>query len=326
MLAARLYLALVTALVFGLVAAAGADAAVLFEQSGEIGSSSSPSIEYSAAPAKSSQTADDFTIPASTQWTISSVHAVGINYGGRASQEVAVYFFPDAGGFPATDPVYTEKLTMSTEDPHMTIPLATPAVLGPGKFWFSVQVLATEETSDSTWYWSDAKSDTGSTAAYRNGAGPCHTWGGRADCQGLDGSAPGQLFSLSGSSGPAGVFVPPGGSGPGGGDPGGKAALPSNAFTLGKLTLNRKKGIATLGVTVAAAGALSVGGKNVKSSTVRVAGPGQATLTIKAKGKAKKKLSKSGKTKLKLEIAFSPTGGTSASQTLSATLKVKTQH
>jgi hypothetical protein len=110
-------------------------------------------------------------------------------------------------------------------------------------------------------------------------------------------------------------------------------AVPSNAFSFGKLKLNKRKGTALLVVNVPGPGTLSLSGKGVVSQRLQrlrrllgatdktVSAAGQVKLTIKAKGKAKRKLNKRGKCKLKLTVTFTPSGGTSATQNKSVTLK-----
>ena len=107
---------------------------------------------------------------------------------------------------------------------------------------------------------------------------------------------------------------------------------PSNVFTFGKLKLNKKKGTATLAVTVPGPGELALGGKDIKPqrplesarrSTKPVAAAGETTLTVKPKGKAKKKLKKKGKAKLKATVTFTPTGGSPNAQDKTIKLKRK---
>jgi hypothetical protein len=96
-------------------------------------------------------------------------------------------------------------------------------------------------------------------------------------------------------------------------------APPSNEFTLGKPKLNKKKGTATLPVTVPSAGKLTLSGKGLKPimkvGGQEIAGPGTVKLLIKATGKAKKKLKSKGKAKFKATVTFTPTGGSANSQT-----------
>ncbi len=104
---------------------------------------------------------------------------------------------------------------------------------------------------------------------------------------------------------------------------------PSNAFTLGKAKLNKKKGTATLSVEVPNLGTLVLGGKGVKAASAeavtskKVGAPGKVKLVIKAKGKQAKTLKKNGKVKLKAKITYTPTGGGAATQTKKLKLKLK---
>jgi hypothetical protein len=103
---------------------------------------------------------------------------------------------------------------------------------------------------------------------------------------------------------------------------------PSNAFELGAVTRNKKKGTANITVTVPGPGELSVSGKGVKAAgsagaqaAATAGGPGQVLLPIRAKGAKKQKLNDTGKVKLKLAITYTPTGGNP--RATSAKLKLK---
>ncbi|HEY5052949.1 MAG TPA: choice-of-anchor Q domain-containing protein [Solirubrobacterales bacterium] len=91
-------------------------------------------------------------------------------------------------------------------------------------------------------------------------------------------------------------------------------ASPSNKFKLGKLTLNKKKGTATLLVNVPGAGTLTLAGKGVKKVSLSAKSAGTLKLLVKALGKAKKGLAKTGKAKLSLKLTFAPGGGVAATQ------------
>jgi hypothetical protein len=106
--------------------------------------------------------------------------------------------------------------------------------------------------------------------------------------------------------------------------------LPSNAFTIEGLLKNTNKGTAKLTVNVPGPGFLVLGGhgvqpqrqvarRPVRAKPVAAAGP--VHLLVKARGSKKRKLKKSGKVKLKLSISYTPTGGTTASQSRSVKLK-----
>jgi hypothetical protein len=105
------------------------------------------------------------------------------------------------------------------------------------------------------------------------------------------------------------------------------APIASNGFTIGKATLNKKKGTARLPVTVPGAGTLDVSGKGVKTRLTAASTPvaaGTTTVVIKAKGKTKKKLNSRGKAKVKLQITYTPTGVSPSTQQTKVKLKKKT--
>ena len=96
--------------------------------------------------------------------------------------------------------------------------------------------------------------------------------------------------------------------------PPGSMTLPSNAFSFGKLKLNKKKGTSTLTVLLPGAGKLALSGKGVKGTQRSVSKAGPVALPIAPTGKAKGALSKRGTVKLKAVVAFTPTGGTSSTE------------
>jgi hypothetical protein len=102
---------------------------------------------------------------------------------------------------------------------------------------------------------------------------------------------------------------------------------PSNAFTVGAITRDKKKGTATVRVNVPNPGELTASGDGVKPASARRAktgrsvGAGQAQLLIKAKGKKKRKLNETGKAKLNVVITYTPTGGSPNTQSVKVKLK-----
>jgi hypothetical protein len=100
---------------------------------------------------------------------------------------------------------------------------------------------------------------------------------------------------------------------------------PTNTFTLGAITRNKKKGTATLTATVPNPGELTGSGKGVKAAGAAVSSkavnPGQAQLLIKAKGKQKRKLNETGKVKLNVAVTYTPTGGDPSTQSVKVKLK-----
>jgi hypothetical protein len=96
-----------------------------------------------------------------------------------------------------------------------------------------------------------------------------------------------------------------------------------SAFKIGQLALNKKKGTGDLTVTVPGSGSLNASGKGLKGTSTNATAAGEIKLKLKASGKSKRKLADKGKLKLKLQLAWTPTGGTAATQTDKVTLKKK---
>src|SRR5262249_21155548 len=88
-----------------------------------------------------------------------------------------------------------------------------------------------------------------------------------------------------------------------------QASRPSNDFTLGEISKNKKKGTATQSVDVPGAGLLGLSGDKVKDANAQPSGAGDVDLAISATGKAKKQLKKKGKAKVPFPVTCSPTGG-----------------
>jgi hypothetical protein len=82
-----------------------------------------------------------------------------------------------------------------------------------------------------------------------------------------------------------------------------------NFFKLGKLKRNRKKGTATLAVTIPEPGALVASAKGVKKATVRSAKGATVRIPLKAAGRGLKRLNKKGKLKFRLKVTYAPVGG-----------------
>ena len=102
---------------------------------------------------------------------------------------------------------------------------------------------------------------------------------------------------------------------------------PTNSFTIGKQTANKKKGSATLEVTVPNPGVITVEGNGVKPAARAVKSvavqAGVVPLLIKAQGKKKKKLNTKRKVRVTPKLIYTPTGGDPFAQTAKVTLKKK---
>jgi hypothetical protein len=85
---------------------------------------------------------------------------------------------------------------------------------------------------------------------------------------------------------------------------------PTNTVTFGTVVPNKKKGTATVTMTVPNAGALSYGGLGVKVvGPASAAAPGDFQLIVKATGKGRKKLTKKGRASAAFNVGFTPVGG-----------------
>jgi hypothetical protein len=103
---------------------------------------------------------------------------------------------------------------------------------------------------------------------------------------------------------------------------------PTNTFTLGEATRNKKKGTATITANVPNPGELTGSGKAVTVAgaggaviSKTVTAPGAVELTIRAKGKKKRKLNETGKVKVTPEVTYTPTGGDPSTQSRKLKLK-----
>jgi hypothetical protein len=94
--------------------------------------------------------------------------------------------------------------------------------------------------------------------------------------------------------------------------------VPTNTFSLGATTRDKKKGTATITATVPNPGELTASGNGVKAAAAVISkvipAPGTAQLLIKAKGKKKRKLNETGKVKLRVDVTYTPTGGDPSTQ------------
>ena len=117
----------------------------------------------------------------------------------------------------------------------------------------------------------------------------------------------------------------PNSSAPGadGSDIGAVEVQPSNAFTLGKLKRNKRKGTATLTVLLSApsAGTLTLTGKGLKTQTLAIAGQTEVKLKVAlASKKLRKALRKKGRRKVGINVTYAPTGNSAATQSRKAKL------
>ncbi len=96
---------------------------------------------------------------------------------------------------------------------------------------------------------------------------------------------------------------------------------PTNTFLLGAITANKKKGNATLAVTLPNPGQLTVAGDGIVVPAPIAAVAGDVQVLIQAQGKTQRKLAKKGKATVSLTLTYTPTGGTATTQTATVGLK-----
>jgi hypothetical protein len=89
-------------------------------------------------------------------------------------------------------------------------------------------------------------------------------------------------------------------------------SVDSNAFTVGATTRNKKKGTATVSLTLPNAGDVTVSGKGVKGRVIAgsstAAAGGSVNIVVKARGKKRRQLNETGKAGVRALITFTPPG------------------
>jgi uncharacterized delta-60 repeat protein len=133
-------------------------------------------------------------------------------------------------------------------------------------------------------------------------------------------AAGGELIDQSGSDFFLARYLASAPAPPGPTPPGGGAAAPSNAFTLGKL-----KG-KTLKLNLPSAGVIGVanaGSKKLLKRSSAAGGPGTIAVKLRLTKAGNRTLREKGKLRVRARITFTPNGGTAATQTTK--LKIKTK-
>lgn len=98
---------------------------------------------------------------------------------------------------------------------------------------------------------------------------------------------------------------------------------PSHHFTIGPTKRNRKRGTATIEVTVPGPGSLALSGNGVRAQQASRRGPlaaktvdaaGLVKLPVKAKGRKRARLDQAGRVRVRISITYTPTGGSPETQ------------
>jgi len=169
-----------------------------------------------------------------------------------------------------------------------------------------------------------ASAPTGTVAFSSNGAG---TFGPTTSCS-LVASGAGaacQLTYTPGAIGNQAISAAYGGDLTHGSSNGGTALLvkPSNVFALAKPKLDRRRGTATLTVTVPGSGRLVLKGSGVKRQTKRAKRSGKVSLAIRPQRKTSKKLKSTGSAKVWVKVTYIPTGGDPWTRTMKVLLRLR---
>lgn len=105
-----------------------------------------------ANSAKTTNVADDFTVPADKRWSIESVSAIG-NFVGSVQPTIfnVTFYSNDSNNLPGTA-VHTETIVLAAGTATPTLPLASPLMLTSGTYWVSIQAVLNLSTQGA-WYW-----------------------------------------------------------------------------------------------------------------------------------------------------------------------------
>jgi hypothetical protein len=101
------------------------------------------------------------------------------------------------------------------------------------------------------------------------------------------------------------------------------ASGPSNAFTLSRAKLNKKRGTATIVATVPGPGNLVLKVKGLKRLAKAASGAGEVELTVKPTRKMVRTLDRKGEAKVVARVTYTPTGGDPNTESKRLTLKLR---
>lgn len=188
---------------FGASAAASpaAPRAVLYDQmNGNSGIGSSSQDFEAANDSFDSEIADDFVVPDGEMWSIEGVDVIG-QYEDESgpADSFNVYFYANsADDLPGTL-VESRPASAYTNGASPSIVLASPVVLGYGRYWVSVQARM-DFTPTGQWYWNDRLTTANSPSAFRNPGGDlsvCTEWDIKVTC--VPAGGPDMVFGLNGT-------------------------------------------------------------------------------------------------------------------------------
>jgi subtilisin-like proprotein convertase family protein len=156
--------------------------------------------------------ADDFVIPDSVSWSISSLEANGLYYNGSgpaSSFNVFFYYDNSSTGLPGALAASRLNQSFALAAGDFQVTLSPSVFLNPGHYWVSVQA---NENSDPNgqWGWINRTVASNQGAAWQDpggGFGFCQAWTRATSCGGRTG--PDQVFRLNGTTGTPNQYLNP---------------------------------------------------------------------------------------------------------------------
>ncbi len=123
-----------------------------------------------------SQGADDFQVPADKFWQVTTVSVHGLYSGDSGTpyvQSLLIQFYSNSGSNLPAAPLYSATIAAAQisglESGTFVVNLPSPATLGPGRNWLSVQAnKQVDGDSGYQWHWRERSVQSNSPSAWRN--------------------------------------------------------------------------------------------------------------------------------------------------------------
>jgi hypothetical protein len=181
---------------------------ILYDQTDNASGNGAPAQDFEAAyNVYDNEGADDFVVPANTQWNIDGVVIIGTQSTGGTPASVDVTFYADSATFPAASPTCTySNVATFTGNTTINVTLPSACVLGPGNYWMAFSVNQNFGGGGGQYFWSNRTTQNNNGGVWRNpgngfGTG-CVNWNRQTTCGVGGGTSPDFLFQISGTAGP----------------------------------------------------------------------------------------------------------------------------
>lgn len=179
----------------------------LYSQTDSPSSNGAPAQNFEAAfNIYDNEGADDFVVPANTQWDVDGVVIIGTQSTGGTPASVNVAFYADDATFPAATPT-CNYANVATFTGNTTINVTLPSVcsLTPGNWWVAFSVNQNFNPSGQ-YFWSNRTVQSNNGGVWRNPGGgfgtSCANWDRQTTCGVGGGTNPDFLFQILGTAGP----------------------------------------------------------------------------------------------------------------------------